>query len=167
MTKSATTTKATKATTKDQDVEREDPRVLTKAPEGAQPSNGPRPPEDRDQREYAGEATTLRVKISKDTAVLSRRVFEHEVVVLQLLHGEENVEVVEDSEMQEPIGNASEEYDRLMRVYGKKGAKAVREIYPSAASLASEAGLKKAAAKTTRPGMELRQQSSQRGEGVK
>lgn len=167
MTKQTQTAKTQAAKAKEAEVAREDPKELTKAPEGAQPSPGPKPDPVRAEREYSGTATTIRVKISKDTSVLSRRVFEHEIVVLQTLHGEENVEVLEDTEMQEPIGNATEEHDRLMRVYGKKGAKAVREIYPTAAALASEAGLKKAAAKATRPGLELRQQSSQRGEGVK
>lgn len=160
-------TKSTKGTKGTKAVDREDPRELTKAPENAQPSNGPKPPEERAEREYAGKATTVRVKISKDTAVLSRRVFEHEVVLLQLLFGEENVEIVEGSEMQEPVGNATEEHDRLLRVYGKKGAKIVREVYPTSASLASEAGLKKAPARASKPGLELREQSRQRGEGVK
>ena len=157
-----TKTKADKA-----EAQREDPRELTKAPEGAQPSHGPKPAEDRAHREFEDKAGTVRVKIAKDTAVLSRRVFEHEVVILQMLFGEESVEIVEGSEMEEPIGNASEEHDRLLRVYGKKGAAAVRQFYPNAAALAAEAGLKKAAAKASRPGLELRQQSRQRGEGVK
>lgn len=157
------TTKSTKATKAD----REDPAELTKVPEGAEGSRGPRPAEKEGEREYAGEAETLRVKISKDTAVLSKRVYAHEVVVLQTLFGEESVEMVEGSEMQEPIGNATEEYDRMLRVYGKKGAQVVRSVYPSAAALASEAGLKRASAKATKPGMELKEQSKQRGSGVK
>lgn len=149
--------------------EREDPKELTKAPEGARPSNGPRPAEREDdrKREYAGEAETVRVKISKDTSVLSKRVYAHEIVVLQMLFGEESVELVEGSEMQEPVGTATEEYDRMLRVYGKKGAQAVRQVYPSAGALASEAGLKRATAKATKPGMELKEQSKQRGKGVK
>lgn len=164
------TTKTTKSTTKTaaaKEEQREDPRELTKTPDGAQPSPGPKPAEDRAEREFAGEATTVRVQIKKDTSELSKRVFEHEVVILQVIHGEENVEVVEGSEDSDPIGDASQEHERLMRVYGKKGSKAVREIYPTAAALASEAGLKKAPARATRAGMELRQQSKQRGEGVK
>lgn len=164
MTKSTTTAKAKAA---DKEEQREDPRELTKTPEGARPSQGPKPPEARAEREFVGEATTVRVQIKKDTSELSKRVFEHEVVILQVIHGEENVEVVEGSEDSDPIGDASQEHERLMRVYGKKGSKAVREIYPTAAALASEAGLKKAPARATRAGMELRQQSKQRGEGVK
>ena len=147
--------------------EREDPKELTKVPEGAVDSGGPRPSDERVVKELADTITSVRVKISKDTAVMTKRVYEHEVVLLQVLFGEEAVEIVPDSEDETPVGTASEEYDRLMRVYGKKGSKVVREVYPSAAALAAETGLSRPRTKATKAGMELKEQSKQRGKGVK
>lgn len=151
----------------DEKPQREDPKELTKAPEGAAPSGGARPSEDRVTKTLVDSITSIRVKISKDTAVMTKRVYEHEIIVLQMLFGEEKVEVVEGSEDETPVGTATEEYDRLMRVYGKKGAKVVREVYPSAAALAADTGLSRPKVKATKAGMELKEQSKQRGKGVK
>lgn len=147
--------------------EREDPKELTKAPEGAAPSGGARPDGERERKELTDKATSVRVKITKDTAVLTKRVYEHEVIVLQMLFGEESVEIVDGSEDDMAVGTATEEYDRLLRVYGKKGSKAVREVYPSAAALAADTGLSRPRAKATKAGMDLKEQSKQRGKGVK
>lgn len=152
---------------------------LTKAPENASPSPGPKPSKaelsDAQKREAELEdgetATSVRVKLRKDeTTTIPLRVFEHEIPILQALFGggDDNViEVIEGSEKQNPVGDANAEYERLLRAYGQKGEPVVREIYGSAAALATEAGLRKPArVKAFGGGSRLTEHSSQRGSGV-
>lgn len=149
--------------------QQEDPSELTKAPEGNVQASDQRPDADRSRTVARGEMVeSVRVLIDRDMSRIPRRVFEHEVVILQSLFGEENVEVMEGTERdQQLIGDAADEYDRLMRVYGRKGADIVRQIYPTSAALADEIGIDRPRrSRASRAGLDLANQSSQRGQGV-
>lgn len=149
--------------------EKESPEDLVKAPEGNVEASDQRPDPRRKPRQARGEEiTSVRVKVHLDMSSIPRRVFDHEVVILQGLFGEEAVEVIDGSERgQAMVGDAADEYDRLMRVYGKKGADVVRQIYPTSAALADEIGIERPRrSRAHRAGMDLGVQSSQRGKGV-
>lgn len=149
--------------------EQSDPAELTKAPEGHVEASDQRPDANRKSVTAQGpRVTSVRVKVNRDMYEIPRRVFEHEVVILQVLFGEEAVEVMEGTEREQAmIGDAADEYDRLMRVYGRKGAEVVRQVYPTSAALADEIGISRPKrSRASRAGLELGEQSSQRGRGV-
>lgn len=148
----------------------EEKAALVAPPEGARESGSLRPSgEERHSEPQGPELETVRVIIrANEMTGVPRRVFSHEVAILQTLHGEENVQLVEGTELDLPIqSDVDAEYERLLRVYGRKGAKAVNAVYPSAALLADDLGLRRPSrSKATKQGLELKQQSSQRGAGV-
>lgn len=144
---------------------------LTAPPEGAAPSGGLKPSKERHGHEAHGpkvESVRVLIKMNELTTV-PRRVFVHEIAILQLIHGEENIEVVDGSEIELAlIGDAQAELDRLMRVYGRKGGKAVLETYHSARDLADALGIEAPRVqRATKKGLSQQKQSSQRGAGVK
>lgn len=110
--------------------------------------------------------TSMLVKISPDPmTVLSKRVFEHEIPILQDLHGEDKIEVVEDSERDEDVTlSAQQEFDRLSRCYGPKGETSLQNVYGSARGLANEMGLP--APKVSGSWRNRQAQSAQRGAGT-
>jgi hypothetical protein len=145
--------------------------ALTAAPEGAVPSPGVKPSRDRTRLVVGAgpEVESVRVKIKRnELTTIPKRVFSHEIVILQAIHGEENIEVVEDSELQLPlIGDAQDELDRLIRVYGRKQSAVVLAQYSSARVLAEELGIKAPAVRrATKHGVQTKQASGQRGAGV-
>ena len=165
-------TKTTKTTKTEPKVELtpEQQAALVKAPEGATPSGALQPTGDTTHPEPQGpeiESVVIKLKVNEMTTI-PKRVFSHEVAILQTLHGEENVAVEEGSEKEQKIqSTVDEEYARLLRAYGRKGAKAVQTVYPSAALLADELGLSRPArTRATKLGLEPKQQSAQRGEGA-
>ena len=153
--------------------DKSNPAESVKVPAGAKPSPGPKPSKEdvsaRAERTLDGEKTTsVRVRIRKnETTTIPKRVFEHEVPILHELFGEDAVKVIEGTELDLAVGSAQQEYDRLMRVYGRKGEAAVRKVYASAADLAAEAGIEKPERRRrSAGGLRLEQNSSQRGTGV-
>src|SRR5690606_36128944 len=117
---------------------------LTAVPPNAKPSPGIKPAAEREHVEATGpKIETVRVLIKmNELTTVPKRVFGHEIAVLQTLHGLENVEVVEGSELEQRlIGDTQMELERMMRVYGRRGAKAVIENYPTARALADELGV--------------------------
>lgn len=172
MTKTTKAEKATKTTKAAPKVELtpEQQAALVKPPEGAVPSGAPQPAGDTIHPEPEGpkvESIVIKLKLNEMTTI-PKRVFAHEVAILQTLHGEENVALVEGSEQPKKIqSTVGEEYARLLRAYGRKGAKAVQTVYPSAALLADELGLSRPTrTRATKLGLEPKQQSAQRGEGA-
>lgn len=143
---------------------------LTAAPPNAKPSPGIKPSAEREHVEATGpEVESVRVLIKlNELTTIPKRVFVHEIAILQTLHGEEKIEVVEGSELMKPlIGEAPEELDRLLRVYGRKGAKAVTANYHNARDLADAIGIKAPkTARATKKGLASSKQSAQRGAGV-
>jgi hypothetical protein len=100
--------------------------------------------DDVDDSEETVTLTSVIVMIEFD--VMSKptsRVFDYEVPVLFELHGEDKVSVVEASaqEVEVPVAEIHEMYDQLTRKYGKKGADAVRIVYPRVSDLADEIGV--------------------------
>lgn len=88
--------------------------------------------------------TSVLVTIERDQMMkVAKRVFEHEIPILEQLHGEDMVSVEDGSERDVKVAmTAEEEYDRLCRRYGKKGEQAVHFVYGSqSGKLASETGL--------------------------
>lgn len=110
--------------------------------------------------------TSFLVKISPDPMTsLSKRVFEHEIPILQDLHGEDKIEVIEDSERDEEVTlSAQQEFDRLSRCYGPKGETSLQNVYSSPRGLANEMGLP--APKVTGSWRNRQAQSAQRGAGT-
>lgn len=87
--------------------------------------------------------TSYQVEITKDPMMKPvLRVFEHEIMILEQLHGPDNVEVREDSARQDEFdATAEEEYSRLETRFGRSGQEALRRVYGSPASLAEATGL--------------------------
>lgn len=145
--------------------------AITAAPEDADPSLGPKPSKDRAAiTEAEGpEVESVRVLIKRnELTTVPKRVFSHEVVILQAIHGEENIEVVEGSEVQLPlIGDAQQELDRLVRVYGRKQQQIVLAQYGNARQLADELGIDAPRVRrATKRGAPSGKASSHRGRGV-
>lgn len=167
--KNAKTETLEKLLAEHEDGQKSEPSELTKAPSGSVEASDQRPSKDRKTVSAQGKAVpSVRVKVQRDTYTIPRRVFDHEIVILQSLFGEENIEIEDGTETgQRLIGDAADEYDRLMRVYGKKGAEIVRQIYPTSAALADEIGIERPRrSRAHRAGLELGEQSGQRGSGV-
>jgi len=141
-----------------------------RAPKDAAPSLGPKPPADREDLEPSGpEVTSVRVLVRmNELTVIPRRVFEHEIDILVAIHGEENIEVVEGSELKRPlIGDASDELNRLLRVYGRKQERHVLAQFANARQLADYLGIKApVVGRGTRGSTRTDTMSAQRGDGV-
>lgn len=142
----------------------------TKAPEGAKQSSGPKPGK-RAARAKSDDETpvpSVRVLIVKDeTTTIPKRVFEHEVPILQTIWGEDKIEVVEGSEIELDLdGNADTEFARLLRVYGRKHENAVRAVYHNPGSLADEIGIAAPRARSAKSRIASGPQSGARGKGV-
>ena len=148
------------------------PQEIVAVPAGAKPSHGPKPTREqaaKAARKPAGEQChSVRVKIKKDeTTTIPRRVYEHEIPVLEALFGQGSVTIVDGSRKKMAVGDAQSEYNRMMRVYGRKGENAVKAMYASAADLAVEAGLERPVRrKYSEGGLQTEQQSAARGAGV-
>lgn len=134
-------------------------------PEGAQPSDEPslsaqraaaaaaaqdlyqarRADEDDDMEDEDEERVTLamaRVLITRDNTKTDKDVFAHEVDILRLIHGEENVEVYGTRDVEVVDFDPQTELDRLLRFYGKNGEEAVTAVYGrSPARLAQAVGV--------------------------
>lgn len=117
-------------------------------PEGKGPPRGDTTRDVMTVGEAAGnKATTLTtvvVLIQRDPMQrIPKRVFEHEIELLNALHGEDNIEVQEGTEREQVVRTTADaEYDRLQTVYGKKGAEALRAVYGGqAGALARQSGL--------------------------
>lgn len=67
----------------------------------------------------------------------------HEVEILQLIHGEDNVEVLNDDyHAVELPNNATQEYQRLLSKYGEKYRQAIDQVFRSGArDIAKETGM--------------------------
>lgn len=70
-------------------------------------------------------------------------VFEHEVPILELIHGEENVNVVNDDyHAIEVPNNATQEYQRLVAKYGDKYRPVIDQVFRGGArDVAKETGM--------------------------
>ena len=88
-------------------------------------------------------APTFVVDIVKDPMMKPvMRVFEHEIAILEEIHGADNVVVREDTARDLPIvPTAEEEYSRLETRYGRNGIAALRKVYPGVEDLARASGL--------------------------
>lgn len=113
--------------------------------------------------------TSFVITIERDPMIkIGKRLFEHEIPILEALHGSDKISVDEDSARDEQVTfSAEQEYDRLVRTRGEKGAKALRLIYPNATALAEDLGLAAPKRRSfVRNRLQERQQSAQRGAGV-
>lgn len=145
--------------------------AITAAPEDADPSAGPKPSRDRHAITEADgpQVESVRVLIKRnELTTVPKRVFSHEIVILQAIHGEENIDVVEGSEVDLPLaGDAQAELDRLVRVYGRKQQAIVLAQYGNARQLADELGIEAPKVRrATKRGAPSGKASSQRGGGV-
>jgi hypothetical protein len=80
---------------------------------------------------------------------------EHELPILEELHGADNIEVVETLVMALPEMTVDEEYDRLERKYALTRTKVVRSVYPTRHSLANAMGVRYVARKGVRGGNQV------------
>lgn len=124
-----------------------------------------------DKENETASVSTFRVEVVKDAMMkTSVRVYEHEIAILEEIHGADNIVVDEGSEKTaEIVDDAGAEYERLQTRFGRKGQAAVDKVYPNAASLAAASGLSFAGgrARAGRRNVSAEsQQSSQRGGGA-
>lgn len=142
---------------------------LVAPPADAAPSPGLKPDSSKYEDPTGPLAETVRVIIRKDeTTSIPKRVFAHEVIILQTIWGEDKIEVVEGSELDQHLtGDAGVEHERLLRVYGRKGEAAVLRSYPTPSLLAQSAGIKlRPVNLSSKKGKTSAPQSAQRGGGV-
>lgn len=89
-------------------------------------------------------ATVVLLTIYRSTEVtISDTVFKHEVPILELIHGEENVTVTNDDyhEIELP-NNATQEYQRLITKYGDKYRPVIDQVFRGGArDVAKELGM--------------------------
>lgn len=97
-----------------------------------------------------------------EVSTIPKRIYLHEGAILEALFGIGTVTVDLTSELPGYIEDAQEEFDRLLRVYGRKGEEAVRTIYSNAADLAGELGLKAPVRRRGLAGAQQGQFSAQR-----
>ena len=96
----------------------------------------------------AGETVTLVqhvCTVSNDPATkVPTEVYDHEVAVLEAIHGVGNVEIVDGRSEEVDVENFTPEaeYDRLLRKYVTKNEPKVRGVYGSPNQLAAELGFK-------------------------
>lgn len=113
--------------------------------------------------------TSFAIEIVRDPMMkIGKRVFEHEIPILEELHGADKIVVDENSGRDETIVTSAEaEYDRLTRIYGEKGKQALIRVFGSnARGLASETGLPKPVTRVLGGRRQGKAQSAQRGAGV-
>lgn len=116
----------------------------------------------RDEVEDAsGETVTLilhTVTVTNDPATkVPTQVYDHEVPVLEAIHGEGNVEIVSSEEIDVPNFTVEDEFERLLRKYGQKNEDTVKTVYRSSNRLADELGF----ARTARIGTSRKLQQAQ------
>lgn len=112
---------------------------------------------------------SVNVQIERDPMIKTTvRVFEHEIPILEQLHGPDRIEVDDESVREETVTlSADQEFERLARCRGEKGREAAAQIYPNARALATELGLKTPnRTRVLQRRLGERQQSAQRGAGV-
>lgn len=116
-----------------------------------------------DAEEVQAETTTLVqhvVTVTNDPATkVPTEVYEHEVPVLEAIHGIGNVEIVDGkSEEVEVVEFTPEaEFDRMLRKYGTKNEGKVRSVYGGPNALAQELGMRA----TVRTGTQTQRQQPQ------
>lgn len=89
-------------------------------------------------------ATVVLLTIHRSSEVtISDSVFKHEVPILELIHGEENVTVVNDDyHAIELPNNATQEYQRLVSKYGDKYRSVIDQVFRNGArDVAKEVGM--------------------------
>lgn len=89
-------------------------------------------------------ATLVLLTIQRSSEVtISDSVFAHEVPILELIHGEENVTVVNDDyHAIELPNNATQEYQRLLTKYGDKYRPVIDQVFRNGArDVAKEVGM--------------------------
>ncbi|HEL5342840.1 TPA: hypothetical protein UOJ01_001370 [Stenotrophomonas maltophilia] len=82
--------------------------------------------------------------IQRSTEVtITESVFKHEVPILELIHGEENVKVINDDyHAIELPDNATQEYQRLLTKYGDKYRPVIDQVFRGGArDIAKEVGM--------------------------
>lgn len=88
------------------------------------------------------EATVLRVTVKRDAMTsIPVDVREHEMPILEVLHGDDAIEVVQTMVMDVPDLSVDEEYDRLLRKYALTRTDVVEKVYPSRRNLADAMGV--------------------------
>lgn len=70
------------------------------------------------------------VEVSRDNTKTRVKVLEHEVGVLERIHGEENVAEISSETVDVADFDPTVEFDTLIRKYGKNGERAVLEEFP-------------------------------------
>ncbi|WP_141057075.1 hypothetical protein [Stenotrophomonas rhizophila] len=88
--------------------------------------------------------TVVLLTIQRSSEItITDSVFEHEVPVLELIHGEENVKVVNDDyHAIEVPDNATQEYQRLISKYGDKYRPVIDQVFRGGArDVAKETGM--------------------------
>lgn len=85
--------------------------------------------EEQDENEERVTLAMAKVLITRDNTKTDKDVFAHEVEILQLIHGESNVEVYGNYDVEVINFDPQTELDRLYRFYGKNGEEAVGAIY--------------------------------------
>lgn len=108
------------------------------------------------------EVPLVRVKIQRDLEHIVTDVFQHEVDILRAVHGEDNVEVLEDVDpgYGELPDNAGAEYKRLQNKYDRRNFRVIQGLFPKGVSdVASASGLanKSAGRGESQAGIKIRQ----------
>ncbi len=103
--------------------------------------------EDAEVTTTEGETVTLLqhiVTVTSDPATkVPTDVYDHEIPVLEAIHGEGNVEIVESEEIDVSEFTVEAEMDRMLRKYGTKNEGAVRQVYGDGSGLYDELGMAK------------------------
>lgn len=125
-----------------------------------------------DKADSRSTITSVQVEITKDAMMKPvLRVYEHEIALLEEIHGPDNVLVREDTAREEKVEiTAEEEFTRLETRYGRSGQAALQKVYGNPQALGRAAGLSAARSGRTRIGKRNASadtvQSSQRGAGA-
>lgn len=113
-----------------------------------------------DEAEDADVTTLVQhvVTVTNDPATkVATEVYDHEIPVLEAIHGEGNIEIQSSEEIDVTEFTAEAEHDRLLRKYGVKNEAAVRSVFANPNNLARELGL----AVTPRVGTRSKAQQAQ------
>ncbi|WP_445394270.1 hypothetical protein [Stenotrophomonas maltophilia] len=89
-------------------------------------------------------APVVLLTITRSTEVtITESVFKHEVPILELIHGEDNVEVINDDyHAIELPDNATQEYQRLLTKYGDKYRPVIDQVFRNGPrDIAKEVGM--------------------------
>lgn len=96
--------------------------------------------DEQQQEAQAFPVTILVVNVSRDSSTTTpTTVYEHELPILELIHGEESVWVVREREGTTPM-NAAEAHAQLLAKY-RQHQDEVKSIYPSPKALQRASGL--------------------------